>query len=393
MGKPGLKAQTALHRTPTPSRSLFSLLDQSRSAAGVDEPTSSRSIPTEATEVSPTEVEAQAAQEPTGDEAPLVERPAIPPRKRGRPRKQKELKPSEAKKIVQALAEATPGSKVRKVHHMVAAPEDTRVIAEELRTAVIAAEEFRPGTEGRSGHPRRSRFPVLEAWRNERVIYERRPGSAMPQITACEFVKEEILEGGKDGRGAKDGRRKRPRKETGPDGQTERACPACPRCGFGTHVLQAEEMHESLPHHSMRPTASLLRSQASPRKVRKGLQVSFAPESRQEIDSFRHLKELWIDDETLNKNLNEADCAKCHTCVFASELFNGEDTLQLDVWPRSSRFKAICRSCKLSSLFEKVGGWFLMSCAVGASWDAQKMAPGIDQISSTRHCPIEVQFP
>ena len=28
------QAQTALHRTPTPSRSLFSLLDQSRSAAG-----------------------------------------------------------------------------------------------------------------------------------------------------------------------------------------------------------------------------------------------------------------------------------------------------------------------------------------------------------------------
>eukprot|EP00913_Durusdinium_trenchii_P032190 g30142.t1 len=197
MGKPGLKAQTALHRTPTPSRSLFSLLDQSRSAAGVDEPTSSRSIPTEATEVSPTEVEAQAAQDrlTTGREA-------CHPSQKTRKTKEaegpsSELKPSEAKKIVQALAEATPGSKVRKVHHMVAAPEDTRVIAEELRTAVIAAEEFRPGTEGRSGHPRRSRFPVLEAWRNERVIYERRPGSAMPQITACEFVKEEILEGGK----------------------------------------------------------------------------------------------------------------------------------------------------------------------------------------------------
>ncbi|CAJ1339473.1 unnamed protein product, partial [Effrenium voratum] len=164
--------------TPTPCRSLFGILAQSRDESGIDKRRKEPSpLPSPSEMGSPNPAEADVPKASKVSRSPSIqdEGETLPgaKRKRGRPRK---VPPESGKEEPRPARPARPARRPAAV-----------VPVEEVLSALVSADEFRPQDE-EGGRPKRARFPVLRAWCNERLVYERKPGSVVPTISGCKLV-------------------------------------------------------------------------------------------------------------------------------------------------------------------------------------------------------------
>lgn len=375
--------------TPTPCRGgLFHrFIQQSRDASGIDEPRTSKSLVPEVASAEPLEASHEAS--PPLEDSQL-ERPTTSGRKVKKPpgakgakavAKRKEPPQSEDNCDVgkmEVTAKTTEGvlhelSKRRKM-----------VTKEVTSVTAVAPVDDLVTREGRKGRPQRIRCPVLASWKGEKQIYSREPGSATPHITGFQLVESQEDKAQREvppiqGRGGRGGPRRRRKSRDGQEDQEGRSQPTdvehkeLPFPGAEPQAAaedaedaepgaftaaeasgdDGDEPMSLLPHHTMMPTKSLLRS--SKESVQKTRKVRFAAQQKEfPIDKVPFSEELWEPMET------RVRCDQCQQLfVWGKEIDHGN-------WAdaKANHFEQVfCRGCQANALFACIGGWFLVSCA------------------------------
>ncbi|CAE6967678.1 Slc33a1 [Symbiodinium sp. CCMP2592] len=264
------------------------------------------------------------------------------------------------------------------------------------RTAVVAIDEFREASSSRRGRPQRARLPVLRSWCNERVVYERLPGSSLPTLSACEFVQTASVKAGTakvkqekpctsrctpGGRRVKAEQRKpsptRPRPSTNSPDSGSRPLAGTDGPGAPAEVHEGELQHNPKvtrpSHRELAPLRSLLRSASEDAPRKSQSQVVFTDQPKEvEIESFKEfMSELWY------PNDDTCPCELCGKLVRVGiEAWYTASTEQVSQFTQT---EVVCKSCRLARKFEEVGGWFLVACACR---DSDAALPSVDFVKT-----------
>lgn len=234
----------------------------------------------------------------------------------------------------------------------------------------IPASEFSPDTKV-EGRPQRRRFPVLERWRCENVVFERQPGSLAPTVREVRVLPGAAMPPPaplgrtrlkaepttpREGKSAAAyrGRRRAPADELPPGGAAAAPQPA-PEAAPASSDAPAVVAEACAPPPPLR-SALRRRGDDGPPKAR----IRFAPQAvTRGIENHSALgPELWYDGFVV-------ECDRCDRAIeWGAE---GSNVMGSPGRSRFAQWQVLCSGCSAERVYAEIGAWFVVALAADSS--------------------------
>lgn len=280
-----------------------------------------------------------------------------------KPSKPQKAKGSQSQALVAKLRRKVEGCSQENTLQLVSAVESASTM-----TKIVAAAEF-ASTTSTSSRPQRARFPVLQHWRNERLVFERQKGSDAPTVAAVVVAPTPATTPEK-ATSSRRGPRQRSLLAL-KDIEAEKTAAVrdpCPHCGNSAGSRRPAVVPELPEVTSSSSTVTPLRSalrrpreedaEAEPSKRRKSVSFNDEPNSSP-IENFSHLSQyLWHDGSFM------VDCDICDARVQFGAEGNCGGALHRS---RFAQWQVTCNSCLSERLYAEAGAWLVVALASRAT--------------------------
>eukprot|EP00930_Biecheleria_cincta_P043309 TRINITY_DN29758_c0_g1_i1.p1 TRINITY_DN29758_c0_g1~~TRINITY_DN29758_c0_g1_i1.p1 ORF type:complete len:520 (-),score=85.27 TRINITY_DN29758_c0_g1_i1:245-1804(-) len=240
-----------------------------------------------------------------------------------------------------------------------------RDMEDKAGTITVLAEEFMKKSPRKDGRPQRARFPVLNHWEGERLVFQRESGSLTPKVVALKKAEPTPkLEA------------KRRQSSCPPRSSKDRSVrpPASPCQALPADQLSAPEEQDRADHPiplPPPPKRSCLKKTSSKRS-RTGRVLTFKENPKEiAIQNFSHLTDLWTDSSAV-------ECGKCQLA------FPFGPGIKMEGEPGRSHFaqnEVICPNCIASQTYEEIGAWLVVALASRCTAAAQGSSANLEGIA------------